>query len=272
MRGASRTPRPILLAFLALVVAASTIAQESKAPPLTLAGAMALRVAVADLPADASDPLDPASTAWEKAPATRLVLSRTPRLFQTEPTRQPSPPAADVRVLQRGTNLVVRLSWDDRTEDAPRAPEARRGEAGVPKLLYKQPTNETATFSDAAAVMIPEGWKGPAFPSLVMGDEKTPAILYHWSAARGTGVLRARGRANTTRLDRSFPARAVHRDGKWTATLEIPAPAIDAGYPVAFAIWDGGHGDRDGLKFFSVWYVLSPPPSPVAPPQGATSP
>jgi hypothetical protein len=29
------------------------------------------------------------------------------------------------------------------------------------------------------------------------------------------------------------------------------------GYPVAFAVWDGQYGDRDGLKFFSVWYVLT---------------
>jgi hypothetical protein len=26
---------------------------------------------------------------------------------------------------------------------------------------------------------------------------------------------------------------------------------------VAFAVWDGQYGDRDGLKFFSVWYVLT---------------
>jgi hypothetical protein len=38
-------------------------------------------------------------------------------------------------------------------------------------------------------------------------------------------------------------------------TFELPDQAD--GTPTAFAVWDGATDDRDGLKFFSIWYVLA---------------
>lgn len=259
MRPFRRSSR-LLPACLTLLLPTATlaVAQEAKAPPLALAGARAFRLTVADLPANAAEPLDPASAAWEQVPATPINLNRTPRIYQTEPTAQPKPPAAEVRVLRQGESLLIRLAWTDTTHNAPRADDAKKGEGGDPKILYKQPTSETSSFSDAAAVMLPQDWKGPAFPSLVMGDDKSTAMLYQWSASRGTDVIEAHGRASTAKLGRPFPARSHYQDDKWTAVLKIPAPTIDAGYPVAFAIWDGEHNDRDGIKFFSTWYVLAP--------------
>jgi DMSO reductase family type II enzyme heme b subunit len=88
-----------------------------------------------------------------------------------------------------------------------------------------------------------------------MGDAHNPARLYYWNASRGAAVLTASGRATPQPTGEKFTHRARHGAGKWTLTLELPALAD--GYPVAFAIWDGQFGDRDGLKFFSVWYVLN---------------
>lgn len=272
MRPARRSLGRVVPACLALLAVSSGFAQESKAPPLALAGARAFRVGVAELPADAVEPLDPAAVVWEKATPTPLLLSRTPRIYQTEPLDQPAPPDAEVRVLRRGDSLLVRLAWADATENAPRPPEARKGEAGKPEILYKKPTTETSAFSDAAAVMLPEKWEGPAFPSLVMGDEKSPALLYYWSASRGTDVVEAKGRASTTKLGRPFPARAAFHDGRWAVVLTVPAPSLDAGYPAAFAVWDGAHGDRDGIKFFSTWYVLAPQRPAAASTSGASNP
>ena len=48
--------------------------------------------------------------------------------------------------------------------------------------------------------------------------------------------------------------RVAYEAGAWTLTLLTPNQPD--GYPVSFAIWDGAHGDRDGLKFFTVWHVL----------------
>jgi hypothetical protein len=256
----------------ALLGAGDARSQPPAAPPLALAGARALRLAVVDLPGAATEAIDPLAPLWDEIPATSLLLSRTPRLYQTEPTDQPAPPSAEARTVRASSSIVVRVSWEDSSPDAPRAPEARQGTAGVPDLLYKRPTGSTSAFSDAAAIQLPEDWTGPAFPSLVMGDEKSAALLYHWTASRGAEVVRANGRATTTRLDRSFTAKAVHDEGRWSVTFELPAPRIETGYPVAFAIWDGQHDDRAGQKFFSVWYVLAPSPSASAPGPGATTP
>jgi hypothetical protein len=260
------------VAIAILLSGSAARAQSPAAPPLALAGAQAMRLQVVDLPNTSAEVLDPASSLWERAPSTPLILNRTPRLFQTETLDQPAPPSAEARAVRAESKLLIRLSWSDPSHDAPRAPDARKGEAGVPDLIYKRPTGETAAFSDAAAVMMPENWTGPAFPSLVMGDEKSPAMLYHWTASRGAEVLRARGRATTTRLDQTFPAKAIHDEGRWTVTLQVPAPSVETGYPVAFAIWDGQHGDRDGLKFFSVWYVLTTRPLTSGPGRGDRNP
>ena len=121
--------------------------------------------------------------------------------------------------------------------------------------MYKRPTAETGAFADAAAVMVPDHWTGPSFPSLLMGDKDSPARLYYWSASWGALELLASGRATPQPNGRSFPCRAHHAQGQWTLTAGIPNQPD--GYPVAFAVWDGHFGDRDGLKFFSIWYVLT---------------
>jgi hypothetical protein len=199
--------------------------------------------------------LDPTAVAWARASPTAVLLSRTPRIYQTEPVQERPIPGCTVRALRANSKLYLRLQWDDPTRNAPEAPLARTGEGGDPKQLYKRPTGETSAFPDAVAVMVPVRWNGPAFPSLLMGDTHTPAHLYYWNASRGAVVLSASGRATPQRTGRSVPHRARHAEGQWTLTLELPD--LPDGYPVAFAIWDGQFGDRDGLKFFSIWYVLT---------------
>jgi DMSO reductase family type II enzyme heme b subunit len=88
-----------------------------------------------------------------------------------------------------------------------------------------------------------------------MGDKHSPARLYYWSASRGAAELTASGRATPQPTGRSFPFQARHADGKWGLTMEVPEQREN--YPIAVAIWDGHSGDRDGLKFFSIWYVLT---------------
>jgi hypothetical protein len=194
------------------------------------------------------------SADWLAKP-TQVLLSRTPRIYQTEPPADRASPACEVRALRAGDKLYLRLVWEDPTKNAPEAPPALTGEGGEPKLLYKRPTGETSTFADAAAIMVPERWSGPAFPSLLMGEAHSPARIYYWNASRGSAVLTASGRATPQPTGGAFPHSARHADGKWILTAAIPSPPDS--YPMAFAVWDGAHGDRDGLKFFSVWYALT---------------
>jgi hypothetical protein len=234
--------------------APASSAPASAEPVQALPPAAHLRIRVGETTATEDVLLGPDSGAWGEKP-TNILLSRTPRIYQTEPPLDRPAPTCEVRALRSGDKLYLRLVWEDVTRNAPEAPPALTGEAGDPKQLYKRPTGETSTFPDAAAVMVPERWTGPAFPSLMMGDDHSPARLYYWNASRGAAVLSASGRATPQPTGESFTHSARHANGKWTLTVALPEPPND--YPVAFAIWDGQYGDRDGLKFFSVWYVLN---------------
>jgi hypothetical protein len=206
-------------------------------------------------PAEEQALLDPKNEAWDQAVPTTIILNRTPRVYQTEPATSRPAPALEARAIRVGGKLFVRLHWEDATRNAPQAPPRKTGAAGVPEVIYKRPTGETSTFADAAAIMVPERWTGPAFPSLVMGDAKNPVRLFYWNASRGAEELSATGRATPKPSGRAFGHRAEYADGHWALTAALPDKAD--GTPVAFAVWDGAHNDRDGLKFFSVWYVLT---------------
>jgi hypothetical protein len=189
---------------------------------------------------------------WKQAPTTTLLLSRTPRIYQTEPIQERRLPQCEVRAVRAQGRLYLRLQWDDATKNAPTAPPARRGEGG--EVLYKRPTGAPAVFADAAAVMVPDNWTGPEFPSLVMGDQHARAKLYYWNASTGVTVLKSSGRTTPQPTGQTFPHRARHSKTGWLLILELPD--LPTGYPLAFALWDGEFADRDGLKFFSIWYVL----------------
>jgi DMSO reductase family type II enzyme heme b subunit len=218
-----------------------------------LPAASRLRIQVAESKASAKKLIDLDYKGWDKAKPTAIVLSRSPRIYQTEPALTRSIPACQVRALRAAKSIYLRIRWDDATKNAPRAAHPRTSEA---KHLPRRPTEHTSAFADAAAVMVPKNWTGPRFPSLLMGDKKAPADLYYWNASRGADKLTASGRATPQPVGQSFPYRARHDGTAWVLTLAIPD--VQDGYPVAFAFWDGQHGDRDGLKFFSVWYVLTP--------------
>jgi hypothetical protein len=204
--------------------------------------------------------LDPAAKEWEAARPTAILLNRTPRIYRTEPVLDHPIPALEVRAVRQGDQVWIRLRWTDATRNAPQAPQARENEKGEGQgvvKLPKRPTGHTASFADAAAIMVPQDWHGPGFPSLQMGDKKNPVRLFYWNASHGAEELTATGRATPGRTGRTFAHQAVYAEGRWTLTAQLPD--ISDGYPLAFAVWDGEHQDRDGLKWFSIWYVLQTP-------------
>lgn len=260
---------PWLAVVFFVVGFASEGAGQSVAPPAPPPGpvsnpqptgvvlpAEALRIRVASSSAAAASLLDPASPAWSTAVPTALSFSRTPRVYPSEPTPAGDPPKCTVQAIRCGNQIAFRLHWQDATHDAPVAPEAKAGDGGgEPKHLYRRPTGHPNAFGDAAAIMVPDRWNGPAFPSLIMGAAKEPVTLYHWNASRGGAVLTATGRTTVTPMaGAKLEHRASYDAGAWTLTLVMPNQPD--GYPVSFALWDGARGDRDGLKFFTVWHVL----------------
>jgi hypothetical protein len=228
---------------------------EAKADDNRLSPATNLRIHAAGSDEKIKTLLDPGAAAWKEAAPTKVLLNRTPRVYQTEPPFAGKVPGLEVRAARAEGKLVVRLEWDDATKNAPEAPPRKTGEGGDADKLYKRPTGETSQFADAAAVMIPEHWTGPGFPSLQMGDAKNPMRIFYWNASRGAEELAASGRATPKPSGRTFAQRAEHTGERWRVTFELPDQAD--GTPTAFAIWDGDSDDRDGLKFFSIWYVLA---------------
>ena len=228
---------------------------EAKADDKRLSPAANLRIHAAASDEKIKTLLDPGAAAWKDAAPTKVLLNRTPRVYQTEPPFTGKIPGLEVRAVRAEGKLVVRLEWDDATKNAPEPPPRKTGEGGDPDKLYKRPTGETSQFPDAAAVMIPEHWTGPGFPSLQMGDAKNPVRIFYWNASRGAEELAASGRATPTPSGRTFAHRVEYAAEKWRVTLELPEQPD--GTPAAFAVWDGASDDRDGLKFFSIWYVLA---------------
>jgi DMSO reductase family type II enzyme heme b subunit len=88
-----------------------------------------------------------------------------------------------------------------------------------------------------------------------MGDKHHPVRLFYWNATWGAQEMTASGRATPKPVGQAVAHRARHAEGKWSLTLELPEQ-LD-GCPLAFAVWDGEAGDRDGLKWFSIWYALA---------------
>lgn len=227
----------------------SVCTPTTKLPPATN-----LRIVVTESPKKLKDIFTLDESLWKNVKAAQILLNRTPRIYQSERPWAGSVPELTAQAIRSGNKITLRLQWDDPTKNVPEAPVKKTGTGGDPKQLYKKPTRQTATFSDAIAVMVPKSWKGPSFPSLQMGDKQNEVNLYYWNPVSGGEVMAAIGRATTKVTGGKFKHLQKHEDGKWTVVLQIPDRP--EGDPMAFAIWQGEAQDRDGLKFFSVWYVL----------------
>jgi hypothetical protein len=191
--------------------------------------------------------------AWSQTAARHVALNRTPPLYDTDEPAGLEIAGLDVRVARSGRKLLMKLEWNDPTQDAATLPA--RPDSPPESRFMKVPTEADDRFFDAAAVMYPEKPGANAMaPSLQMGDAGDAVRIYYWNAARGAAVMQAHGRGTTRRTGETFPAHGSHRNGRWSVTMELPD--LPAGTTVAFAVWNGSQKDRDGRKYFSVWQVL----------------
>ncbi len=242
----------IVCALLAFALIATPLGAQTK--PQAAIGApagLSLRVVATSATADALR--DPESHAWDQVAMQRVGLNRTPPMYDTDPPSKLDISIVEVRLVRAGGKLLVRLVWKDATENsatlaqAPAAPPETR--------VYKEHTQATERFFDAAAIMFP-AQPSPAgiSPSLQMGDAGDPVTIYYWNAARGAMLMEAQGRGTTRRTGQAFPARGQFRASEWRVVLELPD--LPAGRQLAFAVWNGSQSDRDGRKYFSVWHFL----------------
>ena len=198
----------------------------------------------------AQNALDPAAAEWKSTTPMVLALHRTPPLYPTDAPAGIEIPSVQAKMIHSPAGNFVRLEWADKTQDTTVLPKAERAWQGD-HLVTQSPA--TDRFSDACAVMIPaKPGTGDLNPSLQMGDADHPVHIFVWDSTRGAAVMEATGRETTKRTGQSFPAQAQYAAGKWTVTMQVSG--LQAGTPFAVAIWNGSQQDRDGRKYFSIWY------------------
>ena len=194
--------------------------------------------------------LDPSSAEWNAAASVSLALNRTPPLYPTDAPAGLEIGSVQLQLLRGPAGTFVRLEWADKTHDATALPKAER--SWQAEHLVAQ-SGATDRFSDACAVMIPaQPPGGDLSPSLQMGDPAHPVRIFFWDSTRGVAVMEASGRETTKRIGQSFPARAQYAGGKWAVAMQLPA--LSEGTPLAVAVWNGSQQDRDGRKYFTIWY------------------
>ncbi|HTM51040.1 MAG TPA: hypothetical protein VL285_20225 [Bryobacteraceae bacterium] len=194
--------------------------------------------------------LDPAAAEWKSATPMMLALHRTPPLYTTDAPASLDLSSVQLQIFHSPAGNFARLEWADKTHDVAMLPKAERTWQSDHLVTQSPATNR---FSDACAVMIPaKPLTGDLNPSLQMGDADHPVHIFVWDSTRGAAVMEASGRETTKRTGQSFPAQAHYGAGKWTVTMQISG--LNAGTPFAVAIWNGSQQDRDGRKYFTIWY------------------
>ena len=198
----------------------------------------------------AQSAIHPDAAEWKSAAAMSLSLQRTPPLYPTDAPAALEVPSVQAQFIHVAGENFVRLEWADKTHDSAVLPKAERAWQGDHLVTQSSATDR---FSDACAVMIPaKPLTGDLNPSLQMGDADHPVRIFLWDSTRGAAVMEAAGRETTKRTGQSFPAEAQYANGKWSVTLQIGD--MKAGTPFAVAIWNGSQQDRDGRKYFTIWY------------------
>jgi len=198
----------------------------------------------------AQNALDPMAAEWKSAAPMALSLQRTPPLYPTDATAPLEIPSVDARFIHTTAGNFVRLEWADKTHDSTVLPKVERTWQGDHLVTQSAATDR---FSDACAVMVPaKAITSDLNPSLQMGDADHPVRIFVWDSTRGAAVMEASGRETTKRTGQSFPAQGQYANGKWSVTLQISD--MKAGTPFAVAIWNGSQQDRDGRKYFTIWY------------------
>jgi DMSO reductase family type II enzyme heme b subunit len=205
-------------------------------------------------------PTDPQSPLWDRAKEAEIALSAQ-QIYQPGggTTR-----AVRVRVLDDGTSIGFRVSWEDNTRnDVP---------GNVP--------------SDAAAIQLPID---PSHvPYQCMGQSTSRVNIWQWKAAlererlenmgalpmEGQGVrnLTSNGICKAVETPGTDPQVYSYHDGEmWHVVFKRTlsegdegtaplAPGINTA--VAFAVWNGARGETRGMKAVSTWNtLLYPAPS-----------
>ncbi len=174
-----------------------------------------------------------------------------------------------VQAVHNGTDLALRVSWDDRTQSPDTA-----------WLAFEQRVLETVASDDSASPRaerwpdqlavqfprrLPDGMERPYF---LMGAAADPVYQWRWTSQPRRAVAGVgRGIEQFDTLPAAPAAEATYDHGEWrvvfTRALATPDTAnevqLETGraIPVAFFAWDGSNGEHGARMAVSTWYFLA---------------
>jgi DMSO reductase family type II enzyme heme b subunit len=193
--------------------------------------------------------LEPDAALWKSVKSETVKLKGTPLDMQPSGAIKASwadkkigaVEVVQVAALHDGERIAFRLEWDDPTEN-------------------REITDETP-FPDGCGILFPTVQFAPM---AVMGAVGMAVNAWYWRAdedGHGRHLL-AEGLGTTRTVDEELVrGKGVYRNQRWhvvvTRAMKVKSPEklaqIEAGGSIGFgvAIWEGGHGERAGLKSIS---------------------
>jgi len=194
---------------------------------------------------------DPDDIIWERLPEYRVNMNPAPAVHESVDLRvnyDVDTTQLYMTLAKTSERFYVRLRWVDDSRDQSTAFDR---------------------FRDAVAVQFSLGDDDTSF---IMGDGPDSAVnIWYWrSDTNSVQNLAAGGPGSTTMLDEqpvSGDAMYASNDGdpnEWVVVMSRPI-AADGEYtaaldretvPMAFAVWQGADGQRDGLKTVSDGWIL----------------
>jgi len=196
--------------------------------------------------------LDPTAAAWSTVPAEELTMSATPLANQPSGYIKASRDEKEigkirlvnVQCAHNGQSIFFRMTWGDQSENVT--------------------ITDTNQFPDGCGILIPMTTADT--PIDEMGGRDTAVNAWFWRADFKNDEAYnqiAKGLGSTVRTEKSpVRARGVWQQGTWTVVfaraLATPEQANEAvqlaaggTVKIGFAVWEGGSGERAGVKSFS---------------------
>lgn len=268
-------------AVVAVVLAAAAVLQVLDANPAASQNQSLTAFAAGDDPG-----LDPASVAWKDARKVQVALTAQPAAY---PQGGGSIKAVSAQAVHHNGTLYLRLEWDDATQDATTARPTEFADAVAVEFPAKPATTVPSICMGQADQGVniwqwrADGEAGADQPLAVFKngfvdwypDEKDQT----WYPARAAGNLYANPEAGPVQdlvafafgtigpaPSQAVKGKGVYSNGKWAVVLARPfetAGAGQAGFTagaktdMAFAVWDGSQGERNGMKSTSQFVTLS---------------
>jgi len=227
--------------------------------------------------------LDPSADVWGDVPSIDVPLTAQQATY---PIGGGSVASVKAEAIHHQDRLYLRLSWADDTRDVTTTGVTDFADASAVELpSVASATVPSVCMGQAGAGVNIWHWRADRQPDLAAlnpGDE--PVVDYYpspsdlWYTARAAGnpyavvtdnpvqdlAAQSFGTIGPT-PEQPVQGMATYRDGEWavvfsrpfaSAGAEQPAFAVGDTTDVAFAVWDGSNGDRNGQKQVSQFVRL----------------